>query len=335
MPRPNVAFVATGGGARAIAHLGVLRACEELGLAPGIVVGAGTGALVAALYGHHVPLDVLLDAYRLPWRRRHRGPRLGWRAFFGPPKLAHLASPGYLLSGLFGLDGLERYLARALPSNDFRRAPMPIFVVALDVDAARPVVFGPGYRDDVPISQAVAASCCWPGIFRPYRAGGLYCVGGDFAAHVAPALGAEAGAGLVLLSNTYRPEAPRRAGGSLARGGGVRVMRQAFGAIMHENERLGALELARRDPPPTLIEIAPDLGPRPHLNALAARRLVLRGYREGLRTLADARRKGLWGGEHDAPAPAPPAGRLPFARRAEPHRERSPGRAGAAAGEAL
>lgn len=294
----NVAFVATGGGARAIAHLGVLRACEELGLAPGVLVGAGTGALVAALYGQHVPLDVLLDAYRLPWRRRHRGPRFGFTAFFGPPKLAHLARPSYLFSGLFGLDALERYLTRVLPTNDFRRAPSPVYVVALDVDSARPIVFGPGRRDDVPISQAVAASCCWPGLFRPYKAGGTYCVGGDFAAHVAPVLGAEAGAKLVLVSNTYRPEGPRGAGTSLAPGGGFRVMRQAFGALMHDSERLGALELSRRDPPSTLIEIAPDLGPRPYLNALAARRLVLRGYREGLRRLAETRREGLWGADH-------------------------------------
>ncbi|MCB9591083.1 MAG: patatin-like phospholipase family protein, partial [Polyangiaceae bacterium] len=32
--RPKVAFVGTGGAARGIAHLGVLRACEELGIAP-------------------------------------------------------------------------------------------------------------------------------------------------------------------------------------------------------------------------------------------------------------------------------------------------------------
>ncbi|MCU0682849.1 MAG: patatin-like phospholipase family protein [Polyangiaceae bacterium] len=299
MPSSNVAFVATGGGSRAIAHLGVLRACEELGLAPGTLVGVGTGALVAALYGQRVPLDVLLDAYRLPWRRRHRGPRLGWPTFFGPPKLRHLADPAYLVSGFFSLDGLERYLARTLPCNDFRRASSPIFVVALDVDAARPIVFGPGHRDDVPISQAVAASCCWPGVFRPYRAGGVYCVGGDFAAHVAPALAVEAGASLVLVSNTYRPEPAPGGRSSLARRGGLGVVRQALGALMHDNERFGALELSRRQPPPTLVEIAPDLGARPYLSALAARRLVLRGYREGLRRLAEARRQGLWGGEHE------------------------------------
>ena len=298
-PNPNVAFIAAGGGARAIAHLGVLRACEEVGLAPGVMVGAGTGALVAALYGQHVTLDVLLDAYRLPWRRRHRGPRLEWHDFFGPPKFAHLLRPGYLLSGLFGLDRLERHLARVLPGNDFRRAPMPIYIVALDIDAARPLIFGPGYRADVPISQAVAASCCWPGLFRPYRAGGVYCVGGDFAVHAAPALGAEAGATLVLLSNTYRAEASAGGRRSLVRGGGLRVMRQAFGALMHDNGRLGALELAGRERAPAIVEIEPDLGPRPYLDALAARRLVLRGYREGLRRLAEARRQGLWGGEHE------------------------------------
>jgi NTE family protein len=303
-PDPSVAFVAAGGGARGIAHLGVLRACEEVGLAPGVLVGAGTGALVAALYGQRVTLDVLVDAYRLPWRRRHRGPRLDWHDFFGLPKLAHFFRPRYLFSGVFGLDGLERYLARTLPCNDFRRTPVPIYVVAFDVEAACPVLFGPGRRDDVPISQAVAASCCWPGLFRPLRAGGIDCIGGDFAVRAAPALGAEAGASLVLVSNTYRAEtpAPRRRT-LLPRGGGLRVTRQALGALMYDNVRLGVLELAGREGAPAVVEIAPDLGPRPYVNAFAARRLVRQGYREALQRLAEAKRRGLWGAEPGAVAP--------------------------------
>jgi len=70
----KVAFAGSGGAARGLAHLGVLKACEEVGIVPTIFVGQSAGALVAATYGQDIPLDVLLDAYRLPWRRRHRGP---------------------------------------------------------------------------------------------------------------------------------------------------------------------------------------------------------------------------------------------------------------------
>ena len=83
----KVAFVGSGGAARGLAHLGVLKACEEIGIVPTIFVGTSAGALVASTYGQDIPLDVLLDAYRLPWRRRHQGPRLYMSTFLGAPRL--------------------------------------------------------------------------------------------------------------------------------------------------------------------------------------------------------------------------------------------------------
>ena len=111
MARLKIAFVGSGGAARGLAHLGILKACEELGIAPEIFVGTNAGALVSATYGQDVPLDVLLDGFRLPWRRRHAGPRLHMSAFLGLPGLRDLLDPGYLLSGMFSIDKLERYLA--------------------------------------------------------------------------------------------------------------------------------------------------------------------------------------------------------------------------------
>src|SRR5262245_13724428 len=119
MGRLKIAFVGSGGAARGLSHLGVLKACEELGIAPEIFVGASAGALVGAMYGQEMPLDILLDGYRLPWRRRHAGPRLHVSTFLGGPGVRDLFDPGYLFSGLFSIDRLERYLARYLPRNDF------------------------------------------------------------------------------------------------------------------------------------------------------------------------------------------------------------------------
>ena len=105
-----MAFVGSGGAARGLAHLGVLKACEELDISPDVFVGASAGALVAATYGQGLSLDVLLDGYRLPWKRRHHGPRLHASTFLGAPTLRDLFDPGYLASGVFSL---ER--PRALP----------------------------------------------------------------------------------------------------------------------------------------------------------------------------------------------------------------------------
>src|SRR3954466_6799148 len=123
----KVAFVGSGGAARGLAHLGVLKACEEVGIVPSIFVGASAGALVGATYGQDIPLDVLLDAYRLPWRRRHQGPRLHVTTFLGMPSARDLADPKYLLSGVFSLEKLEKYVERTIPINDFTKLPQQVF----------------------------------------------------------------------------------------------------------------------------------------------------------------------------------------------------------------
>ncbi|MFK5282385.1 hypothetical protein ACI3PL_22775, partial [Lacticaseibacillus paracasei] len=88
-----------------------------------------------------IPLDVLLDAYRLPWRRRHRGPRLHVTTFLGLPSFRDFADPGYLMSGVFSLDKLEKYVEQTLPINDFTKLPHTVLVTAVDLDTAQRVVF--------------------------------------------------------------------------------------------------------------------------------------------------------------------------------------------------
>lgn len=296
MTRLKVAFVGSGGAARGLSHLGVLKACEELGIEPGIFVGASAGALVGATYGQDIPLDVLLDAYRFPWRRRHEGPRLHVNNFLGAPRLRDLLDPGYLVSGLFSLDKLERYLAKLLPINDFRQLPNRVFVTAVDVDSGKRVVFGPGYEDAVPISQAVAASCAVPGIFRPFKIDGRYFIDGEIARTLSADVAIAAGANVLIISNVYRPEERPPAKVSIARRGPQAVLRQSINVLMAEKERRGVELLGKLHPGVTLLDVAPDIGQFSYLNRFAARPLVTRGYRHGLRVLAAAKERGVFGG---------------------------------------
>lgn len=289
MERVKIAFVASGGAARGLAHLGVLRACEELGLLPEIFVGTSAGAIVGAMYGQDIPLDVMLDAYRLPWRRRHQGPRLHLSTFMGAPTRGELIDPGHLASGMFSLRKFERYLRGYLPINSFRRLAKPVFVTAVDIDLGERRVFGPGYDDDVPISEAVAASCCVPGLFRPFPIGDRYYVDGEVARTLSADIAVEAGAKVVIISNIYRPRQelePRR---SVGRSGIHNVLRQSVSTLLTQKERSGVELLSKRYPDVTFIDIAPDLGPYGYFNRFAARPLVLRGYGTALRALAAAR----------------------------------------------
>lgn len=292
----KIAFVASGGAARGLAHLGVLRACEELGVVPEIFVGASSGALVAATYGQDIPLDVLLDAYRLPWRRRHKGPRLTLSTFLGAPRVSDLSEPGYLFSGAFSLDRLERYVAETLPVNDFRELPNPVFITAVDIDSGQRVVFGPGYVDDVPVSQALAASCCIPGVFRPFRIDGRYFVSGEIARTLSADLAVAAGANVIIASNIYRPEERKGDAQSIARLGAHRVLRQSMSVLLNEKEKRGVELLTKLYPNVAFIDVAPEVGEIGFANQFASRSLVLRGYRAGLRVLASAKERGAFGG---------------------------------------
>lgn len=299
MSRIKVAFVGSGGAARGLAHLGVLKACEELGVHPEIYVGTGAGALVGATYGQDLPLDVLLDGYRLPWRRRHQGPRLHLSSFLGPPRLRDLRDPGYLLSGLFSADKLEQQLAQHLPINDFRRTPQPIFVTAVDIGSGQRAVFGPGYDDVTPISQAVAASCCLPGLFRPFRIGDRYFLDGEIVRTLSTDVAVSAGANVVIISNVYRPEERPEAERPIARSGVVRVLNQSLNILLAEKERRGVELMSKLYPNVVFLDIAPDIGGFSYFNRFAARPLVMRGYKAALRVLAAAKERGVF---NDSPS---------------------------------
>ena len=296
MIRLKIAFVGSGGASRGLAHLGVLKACEELGIAPEIFVGASAGAMVSATYGQDIPLDVLLDGYRLPWRRRHQGARLDVSAFMGLPSARDFLDPGYLLSGLFSIDKLERYLAKHLPINDFRALPRSIFVTAVDLDSGQRTVFGPGYEESVPVSQAVAASCCLPGIFRPYRIGERYFLDGEVVRTNSADIAVAAGADVVIISNSYRPEERSSASDhrAIARRGIASVLRQSFNILLADKQRRDVELLSKLHPNVTFLDVAPDIGGFSDLNRFSARPLILRGYRTGLRVLAKAKERGVF-----------------------------------------
>lgn len=290
----KVAFVGSGGGARGLAHLGVLKACEELGLLPEIFVGTSVGALISAAYGQEIPLDVLMDAYRLPWRRRHQGLRLYASSFLGLPKLSDFADPGYLFSGLLSSDKLASYLAKFFPINDFRSLPNQVYVTAVDVDRGERVVFGPGYDESTPISEAVAASCCVPGLFRPHRIGDRYFVDGEVARTLSADIAVAAGANVVIISNVYKPEKSREGKRSLAQMGPFGVLRQSLSVLLSEKERQGVELYQKLHPNVVFLDVAPDLGSFSYLNRYAVRALVLRGYRTALRVLANAKERGVF-----------------------------------------
>ncbi|MCI0342932.1 MAG: patatin-like phospholipase family protein [Planctomycetales bacterium] len=168
IPVRGAVLVLGGGGVRGIAHIGVLKALRTLEIPIGAVVGTSVGALVGALHASAVPPEEMekvacglvrrdlfdLDVRGLLWRRSR-------------------------VAALYKGERFRAFIERALPVRWFDQLAVPLYVNAVNLLSGEHVVFGgPGTRD-VPVADAVLASCALPGLLPPVRIGeGLFADGG-------------------------------------------------------------------------------------------------------------------------------------------------------------
>lgn len=162
----RVVCALSGGGAKAAAHLGALRALAERGLAPAHVVGTSMGALVgAAVAAGRSPSDVLDELVRLS------------RRDIAAPAARMLL--GLFAGSLFRPEPLRRAIRRLVPAETFSDLEIPLTVTAVDLESGELTLFGAGGRDDVPLVDAIYATCALPLYFPPGEIGGrLYADGG-------------------------------------------------------------------------------------------------------------------------------------------------------------
>ncbi|WP_211850036.1 patatin-like phospholipase family protein [Neoroseomonas eburnea] len=161
------------GSARGLAHIGVLRALEEAGIAVDVVAGTSIGALIGAVHAAG-KLDMLAVTFQsLDWRRM--------ASFFDVvlPK-----------SGLLDGARISALVREHVPPEAIAELAMPFAAVATDIATGEEVVIRSG--DTI---EAVRASISVPGIFTPVRRNGRILVDGGLVNPVpitaARALGAE------------------------------------------------------------------------------------------------------------------------------------------------
>lgn len=150
----KVVLALSGGAARGVAHIGVLKALEEAGFEISALSGSSAGALVAAFYGSgYTPEDMLKIVKEIRWFSVLR-PTFPRRGFISWKRAEEV------LRDLLSVDRIE----------DLR---LPVFICATDLLTARSVYFQEG--DLVPI---LLGSCALPGIFEPVRYGDYLLIDG-------------------------------------------------------------------------------------------------------------------------------------------------------------
>lgn len=152
----KLALVLGGGDSKGLAHIGVIHELEAAGIAPDLIVGCSSGALIGALYADQ-PNSNHVKEVLLPLKRAH----LLDFSFFG--------SQFGMVKGTL----LEKFLKENLSADSFENLKIPLVVVATDLIRGELVEFGSGT-----LSSALKASAAFPGIFKPVSYLGRFFVDG-------------------------------------------------------------------------------------------------------------------------------------------------------------
>ncbi len=186
--RKKIGLALGGGSVLGAAHVGVLRAIDELGVSLGCIAGTSIGAFIAAL-----------RAFGKSWRDIQKiALDLKWLDVSG------LSLSQY---GLLSNKKLGHILTDVIGDVTFAEAGIPLAAVATDIGTGERVVLTEGS-----VAEAVMASSCIPGVFIPVEIGGRVLVDGGIVENVPVSplrdLGAEVVIGVDLTTNhTFkRPE---------------------------------------------------------------------------------------------------------------------------------
>ncbi len=177
--KPAIALALGGGGLRGFAHLGVLRALEEAGIQPGIVVGTSAGAVVGAAYASGLPPDRIESIAR-------------------NVKLSSLIDFTFSKSGLMRGDNIAGWIDEITQGRPIEQFPRRFAAVATDLRSGKAVLLDKGAA-----GAAVQASAAVPGINVPVSYPGGHLVDGGIASLVPVRFARALGADIVIAVDIY------------------------------------------------------------------------------------------------------------------------------------
>ncbi|MGB7213119.1 MAG: patatin-like phospholipase family protein [Gemmatimonadales bacterium] len=210
--RGGTALVLSGGGAKGLAHIGVLRALDSLGIHPDLIVGSSMGAVIGALYASgHSPagIDSLFraipsssafhsDIRVMPRALGPLRPVVSWEQTDHGLELQRSAVKDGPINALLSATLLTGDLAAR---GDFCRLPIPFYAVATDLQRRQAVALGTG-----DLALAVRSSMAIPLVFEPVRLDGRYLADGGLTANTPVTVARELGAERLIISEMIQQD---------------------------------------------------------------------------------------------------------------------------------
>ena len=188
---PRIGLALSGGGARGLAHVGVLKVLEELRVPIHCVTGTSMGAIVGGTFAAgRPPVEMEKIVLAADWDEifRDRPPREeiavrrkvdDYKTLFAPEfgvKDGGLALPKGLIAGV-SIESFFRSLATpAFGVTDFTKLPIPFRAMGTDIETGESVVLDHGS-----LAQAMRASMSVPGALSPVEIDGRLLVDGGIA----------------------------------------------------------------------------------------------------------------------------------------------------------
>ena len=287
--RPKLGLALSGGGAKGIAHLGIIKVMEEEGLKPDYITGVSMGSIVGAMYAMGYTPDsiaIMFSNFDWDYALSDRIPEnkiifLEKKHFHNsllalPITKSAIKIPSGMISGQQIESGLNHYFWPAATITDFSKLPIPYLCLATDVVTSKKVVFRSGYLPD-----AIRASMAIPSVFTPVRTDTAVLVDGGVVRNFAVTELREMGADIVIGSYVS------------FRGYKEKDLGTVYG-ILKQIGFLSSLADYEEQKRQTDIMIEPELG---EIGALAFNNvdtIIARGYREAqkyrdvFRRLADS-----------------------------------------------
>lgn len=184
--RPRIGLVLSGGGAKGLAHIGVLKVLEQAGIYPDYIGGTSMGSIIGALYAVGYSADSIKSmVLKLDWQELLTD-KINRRDLSMDDKLidGKYFAPIPIRNGKFELPTgvvagqnisllFNHLLFSQYAENDFTKFPIPFLCVAADVVKGEAVVLKEGY-----VAEAIRASMAIPTVFTPVDVEGKLLIDG-------------------------------------------------------------------------------------------------------------------------------------------------------------
>jgi NTE family protein len=191
-----IGLALSSGGARGIAHIGVLKTLEEANIPVDMIAGTSAGSLFGGLYAcGKTPDEIAYFAKNLI-------KLIDFKSGLWDPKFS------LPWNGLIKGHATLKYLDKQFNQATFADTKIPFYVVAADVFSGEQVVFETG-----PLAEAVRASIGIIGIFSPYTLNGHYLIDGGAVNPLPASVLAEKGANIIIASSVIPSIEEERARG--------------------------------------------------------------------------------------------------------------------------